>query len=686
MAMEQILLSSSSFDGMRETGGFGQPLHTLYPQIRAVLAGQLGTEVADLLAEPVVDRARGRIDWYAEGDPDRPPLNLNDLLEEQRRPIVARVEQLLERGRELAGRYAASGDVQRMQLGAILKAALSAATDSGIFLVDGRPVITGWGFAPDRPWETPAIAASAGILPHPPAPVTPHDVAIPDIALPELASEPPPLPESPPQAPPVPIAESVPPPVPEVSPEPVLPPPAASNEAIHAPLPKPDPEPPPEPLPPPESTPIPGVARTTTVDEPPFTVAAGQPVMAEATLASPLRYVVVGSRYFWSVFIFALLLVLGVGLWVWMKKTASSPIVGETAGGALAQAQQTETELRSRLESLLMQRAERRSQCPLPDESVSVAPTLPGSNGQRSAIPAPSTLTVAGGAGLPDPVKAPTSAADVPAAPSDLNRSGAALPDQPRLTGPATAPLHELPAGSLAASGRNSSDIPGGRLPADSERMPPGGDQPVLMPDRPATPATAPDVAVAPPLPSSRTPAGADSPASTLEEVLADRPISPAGPAPQLPPVAAPIKAEPTPEERREFTNRLSAAGAATGEITVALLWNGRSDLDLVVRCPAGRQLDYQHPAECGGALDVDANAVRDKLSERPVENAFWPAGKATPGSYEIAVRYAPRKDEMNPAETSYQVRLIRGGQESTYKGTIRPNTTMPVTTFTVDR
>lgn len=42
MATEQILLSSSSFDGMRETGGFGQPLHTLYPQIRAVLVGGWG--------------------------------------------------------------------------------------------------------------------------------------------------------------------------------------------------------------------------------------------------------------------------------------------------------------------------------------------------------------------------------------------------------------------------------------------------------------------------------------------------------------------------------------------------------------------------------------------------------------------------------------------------------------------
>lgn len=167
---------------------------------------------------------------------------------------------------------------------------------------------------------------------------------------------------------------------------------------------------------------------------------------------------------------------------------------------------------------------------------------------------------------------------------------------------------------------------------------------------------------------------------------MTDRPAPPAAPLRQLSPIEPPVKAEPTPEERREFTNRLSAAGAATGEITVALLWNSPGDLDLVVRCPSGRRLDYQHTVECGGTLDVDANAIRDRLSNRPVENAFWPAGKAEPGSYEIAVRYAPRKDEQNPAETSFQVRLVRGGQESVFKGAIRPNATVPVTTFTVER
>lgn len=118
----------------------------------------------------------------------------------------------------------------------------------------------------------------------------------------------------------------------------------------------------------------------------------------------------------------------------------------------------------------------------------------------------------------------------------------------------------------------------------------------------------------------------------------------------------------------------------------MTLLWNSPGDLDLVVRCPSGQQLDYRNPAACGGALDVDANAVRASLSQRPVENAFWPAGKATPGGYEITVRYAPRKDELNPQETPFQVRLIRGGQESVFKGTVRPSALTPVTTFTVEQ
>ena len=676
MAAEQILLSSSSFDGMREAGGFGQPLHTLYPQIRAVLAGQLGVEAADLLAEPVVDRARGRIDWYAEGDPEQSPMALNDLPEEQRRPILARIEQILGQGRELAERYAVSGDVQRMQLGVILKAALGEVVESGVFLVEGRPVMTGWGFAPDRPWETPAVLAHSAGAPAPDAVTPSRDVAIPNIALPERVSvvptEPAPAPEAPPPLPAAPPEEA------SQEPLPAAPSLVASNAASLSPelgpLPKPEeppplPEPPLEPLFNPDRTPIPGVASTTTaepsfkLDPAPVLSTAEQPVCAETVSASSLRYVVVGSSYFWGVFALALILVLAVAWWAWMKP-APYPLAGEPAARALAEAQYAETELRTRLESLIAQLAERRGQCRLPDGSAGVAPVMREPGGSRSAIPIQSTVAVAGGENPRTGVKAPVSslagvpAAEAPATTSGTDRSVALptpIPAPDRATAPDTVISGDHATASRAASGRNSSDVPGRALASAPERTTSNRDIPTT---------------------SSR----------TLEELLADRQTPPITSVQQPPIIKAPVKAEPTPEERREFANRLSAAGAATGEISAALLWNGRSDLDLVVRCPSGRQLDYQHPAECGGALDVDANASRDKLSDRPVENAFWPAGKALPGAYEIAVRYIPRKDEQNPGETPFQLRLIRGGQESVFKGAIRPNATVPVTAFTVDR
>ncbi len=673
--VEQILLSSGSFDGMRETGGFGQPLHALYPQIRAVLASELGPEAAGLLAEPVVDRVNNRIDWYTEGDPDQPPVALSDLAEEQRQPMLAQVHELVERGRELAERYAASNDPRRAQLGAMLRVALGTPAETEVFLVEGRPVMIRWGFVADRPWETLADPARSPVV-APPTPNSvepPRDVAMPEIAMPELATAAAPeqevVVESPPLIDPSSSPEPAFPPV-NISPLPVTP----SHEGEGEPIADDSAKAPSslvgegwgeesERLPPPKLEPD------------PVEGAAGSSPEPESAPITSLRYVVVGSRYFWSVFALAVLLAVIAAFWWGMGRPSLSPGTGEKSGllpdadleRALAQAQSTETELRTRLENLLVELAGRRGQCPLPaagSDAATAAPAIrePGGSG---TVPARSAVAVAGGESPRAPaIKAPI-----------IDR--------------ATVSATEAPAADRAA------------VPPTEAWVSPDRTMPAVVIQPPVTIANSPDNASSlPAKPVSRVPSGMESPARTLEDVLAERaPVADAPlrqpPLAQVePPVKAespvrvepPVKAEPTPEERREFTSRLSAAGAATGEITATLLWNSSGDLDLVVRCPSGQQLDYRNPAACGGALDVDANAARAGLSNRPVENAFWPAGRAGPGSYEIAVRYAPRKDEQNPRETPFQVRLIRGGQESVFKGAIRPNTVTPVTTFTVER
>ncbi len=696
--VEQILLSSSSFDGLREIGGFGQPLHALYPQIRAVLASELEPDAAWLLAEPVVDRANNRIDWYTEGDPEEQPVALSDLPEERCQPLRARIDDLLGRGRELAERYATAKEVRQHRLGAILRAVLATPAETGVFLVNGRPVLTGWGFTPDRPWSESAgspdsaMAASRSIEP-------PRDVVVPEIPMPELTSaEPEPVPPIEPSA------------AGEFQPEPVPSP---------APLEPAPPELPPE-LPPISQTqPVPPVtaveaAPARSEEKPPLepepapVAATGDSLSVEKTEpASPLRYVVVGSTGFWSVFALAVLLTLGAAIFShWRSPTpdriAVAPVPSdEENAGALADARRTEAELRARLEQALARLAERRGQCRPPVEADASAPTTNAQ--ERSDM----------GTGLVPPAESRSmeiSSSDIVAVPA-VAPDAETRPVPDRTTPPAgrevasTVPdeghAGQKPVAVAVPAAERAAVRAGGAIArepgaledviATAPATPPGDAQPRKMTPAP-TELNPPDgvrspaVAAAPNPPTSE-----PSLVRTLEEQLSgelNRSSRPSvQPVPSSTPAESPpVKSAPTLEERREFDQRMSAAGAAMGEITVTLLWNSHGDLDLVVNCPTDRQLDYRNPAECGGTLDVDANTARDKLQDRPVENVFWPAGKAMSGTYRIAVRYVPRKDEQSPQETSYQVRLSRGGQESVFKGTIRPGAIVPVTGFTVER
>ena len=369
-------------------------MHALYPQIRAVVASELGLEAAGLLAEPVVDRAKDRIDWYTEGDPDHPPVALSDLPEEQRQPILAQVHDLLERGREVAQRYATSEEPRRWNR-AMLRVALGTPVETEVFLVEGRPVMIRWGFVPDRPWETLAEPARSPVVP-PPTPGSvepPRDVAMPEIAMPELAAvpesgvEPPPLPESPLAAPfAEPLAET--------------PPPSTREPAPSLAAPEPAPEPPLE------SKSAPAAMAFDSSPEPKTAPDAGW------------RYVVVGSRYFWSVVALAVLLAAIAAAWRALGQSSWPPAPGENSGlapdadldRALTQAQRTETELRTRLESLLAQLAERRGPCPLPAAGADAGPVARGPLGGSRTVPTQSTVAVAAGESPRGPdIKAPIS-------------------------------------------------------------------------------------------------------------------------------------------------------------------------------------------------------------------------------------------------------------------------------------
>ncbi|MBL8828592.1 MAG: hypothetical protein JNM18_16540 [Planctomycetaceae bacterium] len=129
------------------------------------------------------------------------------------------------------------------------------------------------------------------------------------------------------------------------------------------------------------------------------------------------------------------------------------------------------------------------------------------------------------------------------------------------------------------------------------------------------------------------------------------------------------------------FGDRLTSAGAKTGDVQVSLIWNNRNDLDLHVIPPSGQEISFMRPrSRCNGRLDVDMNAGL-LTSEEPVENVFWPTGKAPNGKYRVLVQYYSRRDATTQ-DGSFQVAVKVNGEVLTFQGRVDERETVEVTTF----
>ena len=89
---------------------------------------------------------------------------------------------------------------------------------------------------------------------------------------------------------------------------------------------------------------------------------------------------------------------------------------------------------------------------------------------------------------------------------------------------------------------------------------------------------------------------------------------------------------------------RLKMAGAKTGDVQISIGWNTIDDIDLHVNFKNNFGLSFVNwmspNGACGGELDVDMNANRTYLTNRPVENIYWPVGKSLDGEYIIGIQH----------------------------------------------
>lgn len=92
------------------------------------------------------------------------------------------------------------------------------------------------------------------------------------------------------------------------------------------------------------------------------------------------------------------------------------------------------------------------------------------------------------------------------------------------------------------------------------------------------------------------------------------------------------------------ISQRLTEAGAQTGDIQISIAWDTIDDIDLHVIVNTNGHLDIinwtRRIGTSGGMLDVDMNANNPPLVNQPVENIFWPHKSYPRGSFMVGVHF----------------------------------------------
>jgi hypothetical protein len=171
------LLISEPLQRYRALGMAGDPVWRAARQLRAAITQRLSHEHADLLAVPEADPSGRRIDWYAPFDGE--VRRLADLGEAERAQVQDRVRTL---HRDLVGLAASMEEPVRSgaerNFARLLRHALTAPGEETLYVVDGKPVMTFWGFSADTSLPGSFLPSAAVPVPAPlaAAPVMPAGV------------------------------------------------------------------------------------------------------------------------------------------------------------------------------------------------------------------------------------------------------------------------------------------------------------------------------------------------------------------------------------------------------------------------------------------------------------------------------------------------------------------------------
>lgn len=108
------------------------------------------------------------------------------------------------------------------------------------------------------------------------------------------------------------------------------------------------------------------------------------------------------------------------------------------------------------------------------------------------------------------------------------------------------------------------------------------------------------------------------------------------------------------------ITQSLLGVTLPEGIIEVLLIWNNSTDLQLLVRDPAGDSVFDDTPQiSSGGILGADGNVNCIRAEGTPYSYVYWPAGqRVRPGTYEIDVWFQNNCGDVTPVNATLVITL----------------------------
>lgn len=142
--MAKTLLRSGNLDDFQAVGGGGQAVFESALQIREALRLRKQQSIVDCLAIPQVNDEGDRVDWYSPTEGAVTSWKAAD--EDARFRALRLLESTLSSVESLSKKSLQSPKTAQQLFGSLLSKAFQFPGENFLFLVDGKPVITFWGF------------------------------------------------------------------------------------------------------------------------------------------------------------------------------------------------------------------------------------------------------------------------------------------------------------------------------------------------------------------------------------------------------------------------------------------------------------------------------------------------------------------------------------------------------------